>query len=98
MQGGVSKVWLEQIIALPSAMALAPVQRTEMGGHKGHCFPYVIIPGGVSQFTSSPRSCACIPSAAAALLSLGVFFFFYISKDNQEEKNVALKLERRVDC
>ncbi|KAF2980288.1 hypothetical protein EK904_008223 [Melospiza melodia maxima] len=50
VQGGVRKVWLEQIIARPSAMALAPVQQTEMGGHKGHCFTDVKIPGGVSQF------------------------------------------------
>lgn len=74
VQGGVSKVWLEQIIALPSAMALAPVQRTEMGGHRGHCFTDVIIPGGVSQFLPA---FVCMHSLCRGsfAFSWGVFFF-----------------------
>lgn len=90
--GGIRKVWLEQIIALPQAMALAPFQQTCMGGQQGHCFTYVIIPWGggslVIQFIAALHM-----HAITLQRQLGFFLgcILYISKDNRKKKNVALK-------
>lgn len=81
-------------------MALAPFQQTYMGGQKGLCFTYTIIPwrggGGclVIQFIAALRMHAI---ALQRQLSFLLGYILYIGEDNQEEKCcIKIRTESRL--